>query len=130
MDAVSTILNVRSAAAWTGASVHVGCAPSSGYVPREAVCAVILRGLKGCQSLSGFWRLAKIQGSSLRYTLHACRKPETGKISDCEASRRNGEDVDVSMGFMVSMQRSRPDEGIVQPRIKYLHGLLCQRSHV
>jgi hypothetical protein len=82
MDAVSTVLNVRSAAAGTGAGVHMGCAPSSGYARGLAGCAVILQGLKGCQSLSGLWRLAKIQASSLRYTLPGCRKPEPGKVSD------------------------------------------------
>jgi hypothetical protein len=38
--------------------------------------------------------------------------------------------MDVPMWGMVSMEGSRPDEGFVQPRIKYLHGLLGQRSHV
>ena len=83
MDAVSTVLNVRSAAAGTGAGVHVCCAPPSGYVLGLAGCAVILQGLIGCKSLSGFWLLVKIQGSSLRYTLPGCRKPETCKISNC-----------------------------------------------
>jgi hypothetical protein len=60
MDAVSTVLNVRSAAAGTGAGVHVGGAPPSGYLLGEAICAVILQGFMGCKSLSGFWLSVKI----------------------------------------------------------------------